>query len=213
MLAPMKAHRQRGETLIGLMVGLGLGLLVLAAGTQMLAHQMRGHRWLLQDSHAHHDLRAALSIIARELRQAQATEDAWKSWTQAACQDVFCDGAEDFSISADRINFSMDRNRNGLQDNNECLGFRLSNGELKARTSCEPEVWTSLTDVGSLKITQLQWQVKCAPQGRLWLRWVTVSLTAQWPGDASRQWQASQTITLRNALPALQAPAYCSGST
>lgn len=209
----MTSHRQRGETLIGLMVGLGLGLLVLAAGTQMLAQQLRGHRWLLQDSHAHHDLRAALSTMAQQLRQAQALEDAWKLRTSASCVDPFCDGPEDFSINADRINFSIDRNRNGLPDNNECLGFRLSNGELKARTACEPEVWTSLTDAGSLKITQLQWQVKCAPQGRLWQRWVTVSLTAQWPGDASRQWQASQTITLRNALPAPQAPAYCSGAT
>ncbi|PUE24793.1 hypothetical protein [Limnohabitans sp. Jir72] len=205
----MKADRQSGETLIGLVVGLGLGLLVLAAGTQMLAHQLRGHRWLLQDSHAHHDLHAALSIIARELRQAQGTEYAWKLRTSAPCPDAFCDGAEDFSISADRINFSMDRNHNGIQENNECLGFRLTGGELKARTSCAPEVWTSLTDVDSLKITQLQWQVKCAPQGRLWQRWVTVSLSAQWPGDTSRQWQASQTVTLRNALPALQAPAYC----
>jgi len=140
-------------------------------------------------------------------------EDAWKLRTSAACQDAFCDGAEDFSISADRILFSIDRNHNGLQDNNECLGFRLNNGELKARTSCLPEVWTSITDVGSLKITQLQWQVTCAPQGGLWQRWVTVSLTAQWPSDTSRQWRASQTITLRNALPALQAPAYCSGAT
>jgi type II secretory pathway component PulJ len=212
MLATMKTHRQSGETLVGLVVGLGLGLLVLAAGTQMLAHQLRGHRWQLQDSHVHHDLRAAMSSITQQLRQAQATEDAWKLRTSAPCPDAFCDGAEDFSISDDRINFSIDRNRNGLQDNNECLGFRLSNGELKARTSCEPEVWTSLTDVGSLKITQLQWQVTCAAQGRLWQRWITVRLTAQWPGDASRQWQASQTITLRNALPALQAPAYCSGA-
>jgi type IV pilus assembly protein PilW len=213
MLATMTRHHQRGETLIGLMVGLGLGLLVLAAGTQMLAHQLRGHRWLLQDSHAQHDLRAALSSIAQQLRQAQATEDAWKLRTGAACQDAFCDGADDFSLSADRILFSVDRNHNGLQDNNECLGFRLSHGELKARTSCEPEVWTSITDAGSLKITQLQWQVTCAPQGRLWQRWITVRLTAQWPGDTSRQWQTSQTIALRNALPALQAPAYCSGAT
>lgn len=209
----MKAHRQSGETLVGLMVGLGMGLLVLAGGTQMLAHLLRGHRWQLQDSHVHHDLRAAMSTIAQQLRQAQATEDAWKLRSSAPCQDAFCDGSEDFSVSADRINISIDRNRNGVQDNNECLGFRLSKGELKARTSCEPEVWTSLSDAGSLKITQLQWQVTCAAQGHLWQRWVTVRLTAEWPGDPSRQWQVSQTVALRNAVPALQAPLYCAGAT
>jgi type II secretory pathway component PulJ len=204
-----KRHHQSGETLAGLLVGLGLGMLVLAAGTQMLAHQMRAHRWQLQDSHVHHDLRGALSIITRQLRQAQSISDAWKFRSTAACQDVFCDGPEDFSINADRINFTIDRNRNGLQDNNECQGFRLTAGELKARTACDPEVWTSLTDVGTLKITQLQWQVQCASADRLWQRWVTVRLTAQWPGDPSRQWQVSQTVALRNALPSATAPAYC----
>ena len=205
----MKMHRQSGETLVGLMVGLGLGLLVLAAGTQMLAHQLRGHRWQLQDSHVHHDLRAALNTITRDLRQAQAIEDAWKQRATTTCTDVFCDGPEDFSINADRIHFSVDRNHNGQQENNECLGFRLANGEIKARTSCAPEVWTSITDAGSLKVTGLQWQIQCAQQGHLWQRWVTVHLTVEWPRDKSRQWQASQTIALRNAVPSVLAPSYC----
>jgi type II secretory pathway component PulJ len=209
MLATMKAHRQSGETLVGLMAGLGLGLLVLAAGTQMLAHQLRGHRWQLQDSHVHHDLRAALNTITRDLRQAQAIADAWKQRASPTCNDVFCDGPEDLSISADRIHFSIDRNHNGQQENNECLGFRLGSGEIKARTSCDPEVWTSITDAGSLKVTGLQWQIQCAQQGHLWQRWVTVHLTVEWPRDKSRQWQASQTIALRNAVPSVLAPSYC----
>lgn len=200
---------QRGETLVGLMVGLGLGLLVLAAGTQMLTQQLRGHRWLLQDSHAHHDLRAALDTMTGLLRQAQSVHEAWRQRTGAQCTDAFCDGPEDFSVSADRIHFSTDRNHNGKQDNNECLGFRLTNGEIKARTACLPEVWTSITDAGSLKITALQWRMHCATQGRLWQRWITVSLTAEWPNDKSRQWQMSQTVSLRNALPSPQAPADC----
>lgn len=207
MKAP--AHSQRGETLTGLLVGMGLGMLVLAAGTQMLAHQMRGHRWQQQDSRVHHDLRMALNIMTLQLRQAQTLSNAWQQRSTAQCVDAFCDGPEDFSINADRIDFSIDRNRNGLQDNNECLGFRLASGELKARTACQPEVWTSLTDVGTLKITQLQWQVQCAQADRFWQRWVTVRLSAQWPGDASRQWQVSQTVALRNALPSVTKPAYC----
>lgn len=206
-MTPQK--KQGGETLVGLMVGLGLGFLVLAAGTQMLAHQLQGHRWLLQDSHAHHDLRAALDSMTGQLRQAQSQNEAWRTRTGSQCSGVFCDGPEDFSINADRINFSIDRNRDGEQGNNECLGFRLVNGELKARTACQPEVWTSITDAGSLKITGLQWRVQCTPQGRMWQRWVTVTLTAEWPNDKSRQWQVNQTVSLRNALPSLQAPAYC----
>ena len=48
--------RQRGETLVGLLVGMALGALVLTAGAQMLAQLMRGHRLALQDAHLQQDL-------------------------------------------------------------------------------------------------------------------------------------------------------------
>ena len=35
---------QRGETLVGLLVGMALGLFVLAAGSAMLAQLLRGHQ-------------------------------------------------------------------------------------------------------------------------------------------------------------------------
>ena len=72
MRSPGKPNSQRGETLVGLMVGMGLGLVVLAGGTHLLAQHLTAHRWALQDSHVHHDLRSALDSMARELRQAQA---------------------------------------------------------------------------------------------------------------------------------------------
>ena len=68
---PAIANKQGGETLVGMLVGLGVGMVVLAAGSQMLAQQMQGHRLALQDSHVHHDLRSALDTVVRELRQAQ----------------------------------------------------------------------------------------------------------------------------------------------
>ena len=55
---------------MGLLVGLSVGLLVLAAGSALMAQHLRGHRLLLQDSHLHQDLRSVTDWMTRELRQA-----------------------------------------------------------------------------------------------------------------------------------------------
>jgi type IV pilus assembly protein PilW len=200
---------QQGETLVGLLVGLSVGLVVLAAGSQMLAKYLQAHRLALQDSHVHHDLRSELDTLTRELRQAQSLGHAWRGRVQADCADAFCTGQADLLVQGQRISFGQDRNLNGLLDNNECTGFRLKNHELQIRTACVPEVWTDLTDAGSLKMTSLAWQVHCEKRGRWVARWVTVQLSAQWPRDATRTLSLSQTVSLRNDVPASPWPAVC----
>lgn len=213
-LAPIKPRarlnrQQRGETLVGLMVGMGISLLVLAAGAKMLAQHLQGHRWALQDSHLHHDLRSALDTLARDLRQAQAVGQAWKTRATAQCQDPFCGEVGDFKIQSRRIDFHQDRNQNGSLENNECTGFRLKDQKLQVRTACTPEVWTDLTDAGSLKMTDLQWQLQCEQRGGWVARWLHVRLTAEWPRDSSRQLSLSQTLAVRNDVPAKPWPAAC----
>ncbi len=206
---PAIAKKQGGETLVGMLVGLGVGMVVLAAGSQMLAQQMQGHRLALQDSHVHHDLRSALDTVVRELRQAQSLGQAWRERVSAQCTDAFCAGQADLQVLGQRISFGHDRNQSGLLDNNECSGFRLKDQELQIRTACTPEVWTDLTDAGSLKMTGLQWQVQCEKRGRWVARWVTVQLSAQWPRDATRALSLSRTVSLRNDVPASPWPAVC----
>jgi type IV pilus assembly protein PilW len=206
----MKRLPQRGETLIGLLVGLSVGLVVLTAGSALLAHQLRGHRIALQDSHLNHDLRSAMDWMARELRKAQYSAKAWETRSPITCVDTFCDGFEDFSIEDDWIDFSYDRNHNGLQDDNECMGFRLSGSELSAKRSCSASgSWLAITDRSSLEITAVSWQMNCELR-KGWLhRSVRMALTAQWPGDASRQLSLSQIVHLRNDLPAAMQARYC----
>ncbi|MBD8050617.1 PilW family protein [Limnohabitans radicicola] len=206
----MHHPHERGETLIGLLVGLAVGLIVLAAGTQMLAQHLRGHRLNLQASHLQHDLRTAMDWMSRELRQAQYSAQAWQTRSPSACDDSFCDGFEDFSIEGDWIDFSHDRNHNGRQDDDECIGFRLSDKVLMARRSCSGSGnWLALTDRSSLEITALSWQLQCElRQG--WLhRTVRVTLTGQWPGDTTQPISLSQTVHLRNDMPASAQALYC----
>lgn len=200
---------QQGETLVGLLVGMGLGLVVLAGGTHLLTQHLTAHRWALQDSHVHHDLRSALDSMARELRQAQGVGMAWSTRASAQCMDAFCRASADVQISHQRIDFSRDRNQNGVLDNNECAGFRLREHKLQVRTACQPEVWTDLTDAGSLKMVDLQWRVSCEQKGRWVSRRITVQSTAEWPRDASRGLSLSQSTALRNDVPAQPWPGIC----
>ena len=206
----MRHPAQRGETLVGLLVGLGIGLLVLAAGSQMLAQQLRGHRLSLQGSHVQHELRSAMDWMSRELRKAQYAGLAWQTRSPASCSDPFCDGLEDFSIEGDWIDFSHDRDHDGAQDDNECMGFRLSNKVILARRTCSGTgSWLPLTDSASLEVTALSWQLQCElRQG--WLhRSVRITLSGQWPGDAARPVSLSQTVHLRNDVPASVQALYC----
>lgn len=203
------AHRQRGETLVGLLVGLALGLLVLAGGAHMLARLLQGHRLALQDSHVQQDLHFALDLMASELQDAQYTAGAWNSRSPGACTDAFCDGPEDFSLGSGRIDWSLDRNHNGAQDNDECTGYRLRSGALQVRTACTPEVWTALTDTTSLRLTQLQTSLQCQEQSGWLRRQVLLQLQAQWPQDATRTLALQRTVALRNDLPQSVQTRYC----
>lgn len=207
-VSPMPKVTQRGETLIGLLVGLSVGLVVLAAGSAMLANHLRGHRMALQDSHLHHDLRSAMDWMARELRKTQYTAQAWKTRAPSVCDDAFCSGWQDLRIEGDWIDFSYDRDHNGKKDDDECMGFRLSGTTLHARRSCKGD-WQAITDNANLKITALSWQLRCELRNGWVHRSVMMALTAQWPRDASRQISLSQTVHLRNDLPASAQALFC----
>ncbi len=200
---------QRGETLVGLLVGLAVGLLVLAGAAQLMAQLLRGQRLALQDAHAQQDLQWALELVARELQNAQYVHEAWRSRGPGACRDAFCDGPEDLRVAAGRLDFSLDRNHNGRQDNDECTGLRLSAGALQLRTACSPEVWTPLTDTSVLRVQRLEARLDCQGQGGWLQRRVRLNAEAQVGGPAGRSLLESREVALHNALPEATRALFC----
>lgn len=63
------ATRQRGLSLVELMVGLAIGLLVVAGATLVTSTQLNDSRRLLIETQMQQDLRAAADIITRDLRR------------------------------------------------------------------------------------------------------------------------------------------------
>ena len=82
----MNAHRspQRGFTLVELLVGLALALVVVAAGTLLLARQAHEQRALVIEARLMQDLRSTADLVARDLRRAGHWGDAGAGvWTAA----------------------------------------------------------------------------------------------------------------------------------
>jgi len=77
------------------------------------------------------------------------------------CPIQFCGTLEDFYLTPQQILFSIDRNENGLKENNECSGFRLNGNQIQTKTSCQPVVWTSLTQPKHLEILTLELRLQC----------------------------------------------------
>ncbi len=65
-------RRQRGLSLVELMVGIAVGMFIVAAAATLTASQLTDNRRLLLEVQVQQDLRAAADIITRELRRAGA---------------------------------------------------------------------------------------------------------------------------------------------
>ena len=112
--------------------------MVLAAGSALLANQMRAHRAALQDRQLHTDVRSAMDWVARELRKAQYSANAGNP-VRRRCAPIRFANPDNFSIMGHQIDFSHDRDHDGIKDDDECMGFRLTQQSLHARRSCSGE--------------------------------------------------------------------------
>ena len=62
-------QRQTGLSLVELMVGVAVGLFVVAGATLVVSNQLGDNRRLMLETQIQQDLRAAADLIARDLRR------------------------------------------------------------------------------------------------------------------------------------------------
>ncbi len=66
---------QRGLSIVEMMVGVAIGLIVVAASSLLVSTQLGDNRRLLTETQLQQDLRASMDIITRELRRAGAQRE------------------------------------------------------------------------------------------------------------------------------------------
>ena len=117
--------------MIQLLVGLALGLSVLSAASVWVSLQWQSLQRQLQQSQYQHDVRTLMDTLVADIKRANFKSSASSTSVNPSttCPSDFCNSSDDFKLTEHQILFSIDRNDNGIKDNNECSGFR-QNGKL-----------------------------------------------------------------------------------
>ncbi|MCK7493802.1 MAG: prepilin-type N-terminal cleavage/methylation domain-containing protein [Comamonadaceae bacterium] len=163
MLSAGLRKSQRGLSIVELMVGIAIGLLIVAASAMLVSGQLGDNRRLLLETQVQQDLRAASDIIVRELRRSGARVDAETGAVWTTEHVATCNRYATVTTGPDYVHFRYYRDAN----NNGPIGFKLENHVLRAavhvsagvagtceQSSEQPANWQDLTDGRTLKVTR-----------------------------------------------------------
>ena len=180
-------HKQQaGVTLIELLIGLLVGLIVIAAGTNIFTTSIKGQTDNINLTRLNQDMRAMMDIMARDIRRAGfVTSDPGTNFASLQ-NNPFFDGITSGATSDIAIqdggacivyayNRDDDVNNDGVTDetpsavdSNERLGFSLSEGRLRIRLSgatnedCSDGSWQNITEP-EVEITELTFRLTSTP--------------------------------------------------
>jgi prepilin peptidase dependent protein B len=145
-----------GFTLVELLIGMVVGLFIVAAAASLMSSNVRENRSLLLEGRVMQDLRTAADLVTRDLRRA--------GYWAGAMSGVRGDGASAVPANpyaevspatgaADNVSFrfSRDATENNAVDSNEQFGFRLRNGAIELQLGSGN--WQALTDATTLTVT------------------------------------------------------------
>ena len=148
---PAGARRQAGLSIVELLVGVAVGLLVVAAASMLTATQLGDNRRLLLETQVQQDLRAAADIVTRELRRSGSrVTPAEFLWTPTA-DGVDAGTTDDATPLAGTDTQALFRySRAGIQGGQ--LGYRLNGTRVQSRLTF-PNTWADLTDTKAIAVT------------------------------------------------------------
>lgn len=141
---------QRGLSLVELMVGITVGLFIVAGAAVLTGTQLGENRKLLLETQVQQDLRATADIVTRELRRAgyDVTPEylVWSASEPASSPRRSSRlGLKLDTADGDKVAFNYDR-PGGLLD----FGYRLVDGKLVMRVDTS---FQDLTDRNAIEIT------------------------------------------------------------
>ena len=144
------ARSQSGMSIVELLVGVTVGLFVVAAAAMLTSTQLTENRKLLLEAQIQQDLRAASDIVARELRRAGAHWAADGSVWCSGCTGTFNNIYSAMTPTVPAVETQY-RYRRGSGVTGP-FGFKLESARIKSRIS-DISGWHDLTDSNVLNVT------------------------------------------------------------
>lgn len=167
----------RGLSIVELLVGVAVGMFVLAGASMVVSNQLTDNRRLLLETQIQQDMRAALDIISRDIRRSGYWSNAYKSVlpsstvlanpyqpvgiqsgaTNAVAQSVFYSYSHDHDLSRAETDVVEAEENNGFAlavDASTGIGTVMAQLSSNAATPMQP-----LTDPNVLNVTQFDVQV------------------------------------------------------
>lgn len=156
---PISVSRQRGVSLIELLVGLVVSLLIIAAAAATYLTTARTGRDAINSARLNVELRSAMDIMVEEIRRAGYSAvgggtNPFNNLVAATYTDLTVTGGT-------CIEFAYDNDGDGLVDADEFFGFRVVNGAVQMRdrtagggviAACANGTWQPITDASVVTV-------------------------------------------------------------
>lgn len=216
---------EHGLSIVELMVGVAIGLFIVAGAAMLTGASLADQRRLLAETRLHQDLRAAMDLMTRELRRAGHWRDASASpgtaanpftmllaMPQGACDTAharpFVDGLAACGVL---FAYNLDAAQPDSATNNQQFGFRWRNDAIEMQLGRNAS-WQALTDSSSMRVTSFEVRASAQVLDRSALcavpctgncprqqqRELLVLARAEQAGDARVQRELRSRIRLRN---------------
>jgi len=210
----------RGLSIVELMVGIAVGLFIVAGATLVAVNQIGDNRRLSLETQVQQDLRATADLIARDLRRAGywGTPEAsvWYEGGPAVASNPYTlVSPSTAGTTADQVDYRYahptDPEDGTVDDVRETFGFKVEDYTVKSYIGGS---WQALTDPNVLKVTRFDVHLNeetsvldcfnaCAGGGtacwpRVAVRRFTVEIAGEAVGDAAVKRSVITTVRLRN---------------
>ena len=162
--AQPSGRNQGGLSIVELLVGIAVGLFVLAGATMMAANQISDNKRLLLETQVQQDMRTAMDVMVRDIRRSGFSYHAdvlqpvgAPLATPVGYQPAgVMDGTNVLLYTYSNVATPADNktaDAGNAADSPDFRGFRLNNGVIEVQLGLGN--WQALTDIGVVEITEL----------------------------------------------------------